>query len=88
MSPSRRRPGSEFRNIARLEQTTQTCIARVMSNSDLARPRPIECTGNWTSRTHKSSYRAKLAEVEAAIACRTLEEMTGSDGRRAACQPL
>jgi hypothetical protein len=47
-----------------LEQTTQTCIAKVMSNSDLARPRPMECTGNWT----KSSYRAKLAEVEAAIA--------------------
>ena len=39
-----------------------------MSNSDLVRLRPMECTGNWTSRTHKSSYRAKLAEVEAAIA--------------------
>jgi hypothetical protein len=28
----------------------------------------MECTGNWTSRTQKSSYRAKLAEIEAAIA--------------------
>ena len=56
-----------------------------MSSRDLARPRPMECTGNWTSRTQKSSYRAKLAEIDAANRrreCRTLEETTGSGSAR------